>query len=138
MRTPRARHAVAATSIVLLGSLLVGCSSDSDEAGSGPATSKPVPSQGDAANPFAARLTGPDTAEPGDTLTETLTNEGRLPDAYQIAIDPAGAATVKEPNFHLSPGESAQVVIEVKRTPFDVHLKSVGGGNPDQVALSVS
>ena len=71
-------------------------------------------------------------------MTATLTNKGRLPDAYQVVVDPPQAAVVPEANFTLSPGESVRVKIKVRSTPFDVHLKSVGGGSPDVVAFTVS
>ena len=135
MRTPRTRHAVAATSIVLLGTLLVGCGGDSTEQPTGAATSKPVPSQG---SPFDAELVSNSEAEVGKTMTATLTNKGRLPDAYQVVVDPPQAAVVPVADFTLGPGESVRVKIKVKSTPFDVHLKSVGGGSPDVVAFSVS
>ena len=135
MRTPRSRHAVAATSIVLLGALLTGCGGDSTEQPTGAATSKTVTGQG---SPFDAELTGDSVAGVGETMTATLTNTGRLPDAYQVSVDPPQAAVVPVPDFRLSPGESVRVRLEVKRTPFDVHLKSVGGGGPDVVAFTVS
>ena len=142
MKTPRTRRALAATTVVLLGALATGCNGDSGDsssapASSEPATSEPVPSQGSAQNPFAAELTGQDTGKPDEVLTETLTNKGRLPDAYQIVIEPADAAILQEANFHLAPGESAKVYIKVVKTPFNVHLKSVGGGAPDAVAMTV-
>ncbi|NYD42208.1 hypothetical protein [Nocardioides panaciterrulae] len=144
MKTTRAPRLLAASSLLLVGVLLAGCddgsSSDSnDAAGSGDATGNPtsmaVPSG--AANPFSATFTGPEHGKPGQTLTETLTNTGRLPDFYQVLIAPADAATVKNPDLHLSPGESAKVRIQVRSTPFDVQLKSVGGGNPEVVAMTV-
>lgn len=143
MKTSRARRALAATTVVLLGALATGCNGNSGDSSassssSDAVTSEPVPSEGSAGNPFAAALTGPESGKPGQTLTETLTNKGRLPDAYQVVIDPADAATVKEPNVHLAPGESAKVRITVRKTPFDVHLKSVGGGAPDVVAMTIS
>ena len=134
MRTTNARHAVAATSIVLL-ALLSGCAGDSTEPQTGAATSKPVPSEG---SPFDAELVSDSGAEVGATMTATLTNTGRLPDAYQVAVDPPQAATVPVADFRLSPGESARVRIKVRATPFDVHLKSVGGGGLDVVAFTVS
>lgn len=138
MKTPRARRVLAATTVILLGALATGCNDESGDTSSEPATSEPVPSQGSTGNPFAASLSGPDTGQPGKVLTETLTNKGRLPDAYQIVIDPADAAVVDESNFHLAPGESAKVYIKVVRTPFAVHLKSVGGGAPDTAAMTIS
>ena len=138
MKTPRTRRALATTTVFLLGALATGCNGDSGDTSSTPATSEPVPSQGSAQNPFEAELTGPDTGKPDEVLTETLTNKGRLPDAYQIVIEPADAAIVQESNFHLAPGESAKVYIKVVKTPFNVHLKSVGGGAPDTVAMTIN
>jgi len=145
MNTTLLRRTLAATSLVLAGGLLAGCNGDStsggsasgDESGSasGNATSMPVPTG--EGNPFSSTLTGPDHGKPGQTLTETLTNTGRLPDAYQVIVQPADAATVVTPDVHLSPGESAPMKIKVHSTPFDVHIKSVGGGSPEVVALAV-
>jgi hypothetical protein len=126
---------VAATSIVLLGALLTGCGGDSTEQPTGAATSKPVTGQD---SPFDAELVGDSGAEAGETMTATLTNTGRLPDAYQVTVDPPQAAVIPVPGFRLGPGESVRVKIRVKATPFDVHLKSVGGGSPDVVAFTVS
>lgn len=143
MKTPRSRHALAApflaapslvVSIVLAGSLLTGCSGDANP-GHRVDTASSTP--GSDTNPFTATLEGPQTGESGDTLAETLTNTGRLPDAYQIDIEPVGAATVAVSDFHLSPGESAKVQITIVKKPFEVHLKSVGGGAPDRIAMTV-
>ena len=138
MKTPRARRVLAATTVILLGALATGCNDESGDTSAQPATSEAVPSQGSAGNPFAASLSGPETGKAGEVLTETLTNKGRLPDAYQVVIEPADAAVVDESSFHLAPGESAKVYIKVVRTPFAVHLKSVGGGAPDTVAMTIS
>ena len=144
MNSTLLRRTLAATSLLLAGGLLAGCNGDSsdgsasgEESGSasGDATSLPVPSG--AANPFSSSMTGPEKGEPGQTLTETLTNTGRPPDAYQVIVQPADAATVVSPDVHLSPGESTSVKIKVHTTPFDVHVKSVGGGGPEVVALAV-
>jgi hypothetical protein len=138
------RRSLAATSLLLAGVLLAGCNGDSSGASasdkasgsaSGNPTSMPVPSG--AANPFSSTMSGPEHGKPGQTLTETLTNTGRLPDAYQVIVQPADAATVVTPDVHLSPGESTPVKIKVHSTPFDVHIKSVGGGSPEVVALAV-
>ncbi|MBA8802916.1 hypothetical protein FB382_001207 [Nocardioides ginsengisegetis] len=141
--TARARRALAASSIVLLGSLLSACGDDSStpssaDSSSGAPTSQAVPSQGSADNPFDSSLVGPTKGQPGQVLTETLTNTGRLPDAYQVVIDPAEAARVKVSSFTLGPGESAKVKILVLSTPFDVHLKTAGGGAPDTTAMTIS
>lgn len=135
MRDTLARLAVAATSLVLLGTALTACSGDSNDTPSGPATSKTVTDQG---NPFSATLVGSSSAEVGATMTATLTNTGRLPDVYQVSTDPENAAVIRRADFHLAPGESAEVRIRIRSTPFDVHLKSVGGGAPDVVAFTVS
>ncbi len=140
MKTTRAPRLLAASSLLLAGVLLAGCdngSSSGSDGGdaSGNPTSLPVPTG--EANPFSSTLTGPEHGKPGQTLTETLTNTGRLPDAYQVLIAPADAASVKNPDLHLSPGESGKVRITVRSTPFDVQLKSVGGGTPVTVAKTV-
>ena len=129
------RHAVAATSLVLLGTLVTGCGGDSTDEPAGAETSKPATGQD---SPFDAELVSDSEAGVGETMTATLTNTGRLPDAYQVAVDPPQAAVIPVPEFRLGPGESARVKIRVKATPFDVHLKSVGGGAPDVVAFTVS
>lgn len=146
MNTTRTRRTLAASSLLLVGVLLAGCDNGSSSASGGPSgssgdasgnpTSMAVPSG--AANPFSSTFKGPQHGKPGQVLTETLTNTGRLPDAYQVLVDPADAATVLDPDTHLSPGESATVRIKVRSTPFDVHLKTVGGGGPEVVAMTIS
>ncbi len=133
-------RSAAGLALLLACTTMTACSSsdDSGDADTAGSSSTPVPSQGSTANPFDAEVAGPDTAQPGDTITETLSNTGRLPDAYQIVVEPADAATLSESDFHLSPGESVRFKIRVAQTPFDLHLKSIGGGAPDVVALSVS
>jgi hypothetical protein len=131
---------VASLGLVLAATVLAGCSDDQPEASrdrSSAATSSPVPSAGSQGSPFKATIEGASSAAPGDVLTETLTNVGRLPDAYQVLVDPTGAAQLKESDFHLSPGESVKVRLRVASVPFDIHLKSVGGGSPDVVAKTV-
>ena len=144
MKTTLLRRSLAASSVLLAGVLLAGCNDDSSggsasgdgsDSASGNVTSMPVPSG--AGNPFAATFTGPEHGKPGQTLTETLTNTGRLPDAYQVLVQPGDAAKVVTPDVHLSPGESAKVKIKVLTTPFDVHLKSVGGGTSEAVVMAV-
>jgi hypothetical protein len=135
-----ARLAAAVLGVGLAASLLAGCSDDRSEApgaGSSAATSTPVPTAGSQGNPFKTTFEGASSAAPGDLLTETLTNAGRLPDAYQVVVDPADAAQLKESSFHLSPGESVEVRLRVASVPFDIHLKSVGGGSPDVVAKTI-
>lgn len=130
-------RSAAGFALLLACTTLTACSS-SDDADSAGASSTPVPSQGSAENPFDAEVVGPETAEPGDTITHTLSNTGRLPDAYQVVVDPADAATLSESEFRLGPGESVKFKVRVRQTPFDLHLKSIGGGAPDVVALTVS
>jgi hypothetical protein len=134
MGNTRVRAAVAATSVLLLGTVLTACGGDSGEDGSGAPTST-VSTTG---SPFDATLVGDSGAQVGATMTATLTNTGRLPDIYQVSADPADAAVIPVRDFHLSPGESVQVRIKVRSTPFDVHLRSGGGGSPDVVAFTVS
>jgi hypothetical protein len=134
MKTPRSRHALAALSLVLSGILLTACSGDENPG----TTADPGAGTSTADSPFASVLEGPETGKPGDTLTERLTNLGRLPDGYQISVDPVGAATVDSGTITLGPGESVQVKITIKQVPFDVHVKSIGGGAPDKLAMTIS
>ena len=129
-RTALAR-ACAALLLALSVAALGGCSDDS--ASGDPATSE---SPGDAATgaPFAVELEGPGSAEPGDEVTATVTNSGRLPDAYQVSTEPPEAATFSQTDFTLSPGESVEVRVTVETTPLVLVLKSVGGGGGERVA----
>ncbi len=91
--------------------------------------SAPETSEGpSAASPFAVKLDGPDTAGVGDEVTVTLTNVGRLPDAYQLTPEPTGAAKLDQPDVHASPGESVEVTVTIKETPVSIVVESVGGG----------
>ena len=85
------------------------------------------------APPFAVKLDGPDTAGVGDQVTVTITNVGRLPDAYQIVPEPPGAAKIAEPNLHASPEESVDVKVTIKQTPLTLVVKSIGGGQGQPV-----
>ncbi|MCW2793266.1 MAG: hypothetical protein JWO76_2364 [Nocardioides sp.] len=134
MKTPRSRRPLAAVTVALAALLLAGCSGDANPG----TTADPGAGTSTADSPFASVLEGPETGEPGDTLTETLTNTGRLPDGYQISVDPVSAAKVDSGTITLGPGESVQVKITVKQVPFDVHVKSIGGGAPDRVVMTVS
>lgn len=133
VRLPRAAAGLAA--LLLTASLATGCSSSGDGTTSDAPQSSAPP---EASSPFDWELVGPEVGQPGDTVTETLTNRGRLPDAYQIVIEPEGAATVSETNFSLGPGESATLRIHIEELPFDLHVKSIGGGAPDVVARTFS
>ena len=102
---------------------MAACGSSTEE----PAT--PETSQApDSSSPFAVKLDGPDTAGAGDEVTVTLTNVGRLPDAYQLTAEPLGGARIEEPNIHASPGESVDVTVTVKQTPVAIVVESVSGG----------
>jgi hypothetical protein len=81
-----------------------------------------------AASPYAVKLDGPDTAGVGDEVTVTLTNVGRLPDAYRLTSEPLGAAKLDQPNLHASAGESVEVKVAIKATPVSIVVESVGGG----------
>ena len=49
----------------------------------------------------------------------TITNVGRLPDAYQIVPEPPGAAKIAEPNLaRLAPRMSVDVEVTIKQTPL--------------------
>jgi hypothetical protein len=122
-------RAVAGLLLALTWAALTGCSSSSDEP-SGQETSQ---SPTDDAPPFAVKLEGPDSASAGDDVTVTLTNVGRLPDAYQLTPEPIGAARIAEPNTHASPGESVEVAVRVKQTPVSIVVKSIGGGGGEPV-----
>jgi hypothetical protein len=122
-------RAVAGLILALTWAVLTACSSTSDDP-SGQETSQPTT---DDAPPFAVKLEGPDSASAGDDVTITLTNVGRLPDAYQLTPEPLGAARIAEPNAHASPGESVEVAVLVKQTPVSIVVKSVGGGGGEQV-----
>ena len=128
-RNPFGR-AVAGLLLVLVCATLAACGSSTEE------PSTPGTSEGSAnpdAPPFAVKLDSPDTAGVGDQVTVTVTNVGRLPDAYQIVPEPTGAAKIAEPNFHASPEESVDVEVTVKQTPLTLVVKSVGGGQGDPV-----
>lgn len=131
-RLPRVTAAVA--TLMMAVSLATGCSSSDDAPSGAPESTTPPASAG----PFDWELVGPELGQPGDSVTETLTNTGRLPDAYQIVIEPEGAATVSASSFNLGPGDSATLRIRIEELPFDLHVKSIGGGAPDVVARRFS
>ena len=108
-----------------------GCSDDS---ATGDQETSESPGEAATGAPFSAQLEGPGTAEPGDEVTATITNTGRLPDAYQVSTEPPEAATFSQTDFRLSPGESVEVRVTVETTPLVLVLKSVGGGGGERVA----
>ena len=120
LRTPLGR-ALAGLLLALTCAPLAACGTGEPSA---PETSE-APS---AASPFAVKLDGPDTAGVGDEVTVTLTNVGRLPDAYQLTPEPQGAAKLDQPNVHASPGESVEVKVTIRETPVSIVVESVGGG----------
>lgn len=134
--TPTAslRRSAATLTLLFAATLLAGCSSSDDE---GASAESGTSSGATAESPFSSELSGPTEAESGDRLVLTLTNSGRLPDAYQVAVEPSGAATLERTEFRLGPGESVRFAVAVERTPFVVRLKSIGGGLPELVALTV-
>jgi hypothetical protein len=123
-------RALAGLLLALACAPLAACGSPTEEP-SGPETSEA--SADPEAPPFAVKLEGPDTANAGDEVTVTLTNVGRLPDAYQLTPEPLGAARIAEPNFNAAPGESVEVKVTIKQTPVSIGVKSVGGGGGEQV-----
>ena len=102
---------------------MAACASPTEEPSAPETTEAP-----DSSSPFAVKLDGPDTAGAGDEVTVTLTNVGRLPDAYQLTAEPLGGARIDEPNVHASPGESVEVKVIVKQTPVSIVVESVSGG----------
>lgn len=128
-RRTRFARSAAGLALVLAGSLVAGCSSSSST-GDSPA---PSPSTAAPDSPFSATLVGPGDVQPGDTITATLSNVGRLPDAYQLKVIPEDAAVLKEHDFNLSPGESVDLTIDVAKMPFVVSVESVGGGSGEEL-----
>jgi hypothetical protein len=106
---------------------LAACGSPTEE------SSAPETSEAPDSPPFAVKLEGPETAGVGDEVTVTLTNAGRLPDAYQLTAEPPGAARIAEPNLHASPEESVDVKVTIRATPVSIVVKSVGGGQGEPV-----
>lgn len=134
-RFPASAKRLAAAFVLLIAAPgLVGCGSsdETDGPGSGASTSL-APN-----TPFAASITGPGSAEPGSDFIIELSNDGRLPDAYQFVVEPTGAATPGERDVRLSPGESVRVRITVTSTPFVLQVNSVGAGGEPITALNVS
>ncbi|MFL6002056.1 MAG: hypothetical protein ACJ72P_04525 [Nocardioides sp.] len=128
-RNPLGR-AVAGLLLVLACAPLAACGSPTED----PSTSESSEaSVNPDAPPFAVKLDGPDTAGVGDQVTVTITNVGRLPDAYQIVPEPLGAAKIAEPDFHASPEESVDVKVTIKQTPLTLVVKSIGGGQGEPV-----
>lgn len=130
-RTRFARSATA-LALILACSSVAACSSSSSSSSTDESTS-PSPSTSAPSSPFSAELVGPESAEAGKTITATLSNVGRLPDAYQLSVTPEGAAVIDEANLRLSPGESAEVSIAIERMPFVVSVESVGGGSGEEL-----
>ena len=116
--------------LVLVSAPLAACGSATEEPSNPGASEASVNPD---APPFAVKLDGPEIAGVGDQVTVTITNVGRLPDAYQIVPEPTGAAKIAEPNFHASPEESVDVKVTVKQTPLTLVVKSIGGGQGEPV-----
>jgi hypothetical protein len=121
------RRVLAGLLLAVTGTFLAACGSNSGE------PSAPESSQAPQGSPFAVKLDGPNTAGVGDEVTVTLTNVGRLPDAYQLLVEPLGAAKLDQPNVHASPEESVDVKVTIKQTPVSIVVKSVGGGGGEPI-----
>ena len=120
---------VAGTILVVAGAPLAACGSSTEE----PSATETSEAADPDAPPFAVKLEGPDTAGVGDQVTVTLTNAGRLPDAYLLVSEPLGAAKIAQPNVHASSQESVDVELTVKQTPLTIVVKSIGGGQGQPV-----
>lgn len=133
-RPARTNRALAGLALALACSSLAACSSSSDEPSSAgsPTTSAP------ASSPFDVAVTGPTQAQPGQKIAVTLSNNGRLPDAYQLEVEPAEAATLTARDAHLGAGESMKIRLAVHSTPFVIRVKSVGAGGEEAAEMSVS
>jgi hypothetical protein len=121
-------RALAGLLLALTCSPLAACASSTEEPSTPESSEAPANT-----SPYAVKLDGPDTAGVGDEVTVTLTNVGRLPDAYQLVADPLGAAKLDQPNVHASSGESVDVKVTIKQTPVSIVVKSVGGGGGEPV-----
>ncbi len=107
--------------------LLISCAavqgcSEEDEPAPEPTSSAPTGS------PFSATLEGPDVAAPGDQVTATITNTGRLPDRYRFVANPEGGATIMPVELSLAPEESAEVTIDIGTSPVIIEVASLGAG----------
>jgi hypothetical protein len=133
----RRSRLVLATASLLVGPLLVACSG-SDGGGGADAEADPTPVVTPTGSPFSFDITGPEVAEPGQTVTAEITNTGRLPDRFRLVSDPVGAVTIAEPEVSLSPEESAEVDLVVVDVPVIVRVQSItSGGQPDGPYLSI-
>ncbi|MCW2766054.1 MAG: hypothetical protein JWO11_2013 [Nocardioides sp.] len=110
-------------------SVTTACSGSDEDPGTAASSATTAPT-----GPFSVDFTGPDTAKPGDTVTATVTNTGRLPDVYQLSVVPEGAATFNKQDFTLAPGEKVDIKITVDSVPASIVLKSSGGGVGQAVA----
>jgi hypothetical protein len=126
---PAARYGLG-LALALAVSLTAGCSGSDDDPEASPSPTSAAPTD----SPFSVDFTGPETAEPGDTVEATVTNTGRLPDVYQLSMSPEGAASFDQQDFHLSPDESTTIEITVEQVPVTIVLKSSGGGGGEEVA----
>lgn len=108
-----------------------GCSED-EEPTAEPTTSAPTGS------PFSATLEGPDVAAPGDQVTATMTNTGRLPDRYRFVASPEGGATITPVEVGLAPEESVEVTIDVANSPVVIQVESLGAGGSGHALTELS
>jgi len=131
----RRRVLLAPALLVLAVPALVSCGSDQSTTGGGSAAEAVATPSG---SPFDFDITGPQTARPGETVPVTLTNTGRLPDGYFLVSDPAGAATIDQPELSLGPGEAGTVGVTVRQVPFIIRVQRISsGGSQADVYLSV-
>ena len=119
--TPTFSRLLAALALLASGWAVQGCS---DEDAPEPEAS-PSPSTG---SPFSATFEGPDVAAPGDRVTATLTNTGRLPDRYRFVANPEDGATIAPVEVGLAPQESAQLTIVLATSPVIIRAESLGAG----------
>jgi hypothetical protein len=110
-----------ALALMLSCSVVQGCSDD----GAPEPDPSSSPSTG---SPFSASFEGPDVAAPGDRVTATITNTGRLPDKYRFVPNPEGGATITPVEVGLGAGESAEVTIDVAASPVIIRVESLGAG----------
>ena len=122
---------LAALALLISCGALQACSED-DEPTSEPTASAPTGS------PFSATLEGPDVAAPGDQVTATMTNTGRLPDRYRFVASPEGGATITPPEVGLAPDQSVEVTIEVATSPVVIQVESLGAGGSGSVLTELS
>ena len=119
--TPTFSRLLAALALLASGWAVQGCSGEDEP--------EPEPSPSSSTgSPFSATFEGPDVAAPGDRVTATLTNTGRLPDRYRFVANPVDGATITPVELGLGPQESAQVTIVLATSPVVIRAESLGAG----------